>query len=391
MDYRRSFDVARDAEDVLDQLEEVIDAGAPDAAAPALLKATSRLRTLSLNADDSGGTIGSANQRAADLYARACREGNPDASKLARWLVKFRADSPGWPQVDLRDFVAAFDDRALTLYRKGVDALADKLVGADFWQRSDLREMQVELADHDRDVDRAVALLSGDDDRVMYGAIVSRLKAAGRGEDVLIWMDRAVAKGRLAVHQAGNDFWLHAQDIADTYREADRTDDAVEVLRSAFRSRPGSETYSMLLDFARLDAREEREREWAIDHVRSSTVTNASGGAVLIELALFDGDLDAAWDAATTYGPGHGWRELALASSADRPLAAAGLYRPFLAAELRQADTRKYPTIATTLVTMRQLHERGGRPADFAAYLAEVRATYAKRSSLMRELDKHGL
>ncbi|MGA8256987.1 MAG: hypothetical protein WB767_10475 [Nocardioides sp.] len=391
IDYRRSFEVARDAEEVLDQLEEVLEVGAADAAAPALLKATTRLRTLTLNADDSGGVIGNASQRSVDLYARACREGNPDPAKLARWLLKFRADSPGWPQVQLHNFVAAFDDHALATYRKGVDALADKLAAADRWQQTDVRDMQVELADHDSDVDRAVHLLSIDDEHVMYGAIVNRLKAAGRSDDVIAWMDRAVTKGRLSLHQGTQNYWLHPQDVADTYRDVGRLEDALAVFRSVFRGRPGVEAYRMLLDFARGEGCEEQERAWAIEHARQSATRAGGNGAVLIELALNDHDLDAAWDAATTFGPGHGWGPLARASAVDRPIAAAGLYKPHLEQELKYADTRKYPPIAKTLVTMKELYERGGRPADFDEYLAGVRETYAKRTSLMRALDKHGL
>ena len=57
---------------------------------PALLRALTRLRKITEQADDSSGSIGDQCQRAADLYARACRLGEPDPVKLATWLVKFR-------------------------------------------------------------------------------------------------------------------------------------------------------------------------------------------------------------------------------------------------------------------------------------------------------------
>jgi hypothetical protein len=99
--------VAREAEDLLDRLEPLLDAGAADAVAKALLRATTRLRQILLHADDSSGVIGSAGQRAVELYARACREGNPNPVSLAKWLVKFRRDSPGWPAVELSMFIDA--------------------------------------------------------------------------------------------------------------------------------------------------------------------------------------------------------------------------------------------------------------------------------------------
>jgi hypothetical protein len=141
IDYRRSFGVARDANEALDELQRHLDEGAADAARPALLRALTRLRTITLQADDSGGVIGDACQRAADLYARACREGAPDPVKLARWLAKFRAESPGWPQTVLPDFVPAFDAKALATYRNAITKLDAQNVGEDRGGRGqDLRE-----------------------------------------------------------------------------------------------------------------------------------------------------------------------------------------------------------------------------------------------------------
>jgi hypothetical protein len=129
VDYRRSFEVARDAQVVLDELEQHLNAGAADAVRPALLRALTRLRTITQHADDSSGSIGDACQRAADLHARSCREGRPDGRKLARWLAKFRDESPGWPQTPLSDYASAFDEKALAVYRKAVAAL-DRAVGS---------------------------------------------------------------------------------------------------------------------------------------------------------------------------------------------------------------------------------------------------------------------
>jgi hypothetical protein len=107
IDYRESFDAARDVQALLDDIETLLDAGANDQVRPALQRALTRLRTVMLNADDSAGVLGDACQRAAELHARACVEGKPDGVVLARWLVKFRAESPGWPDLTLAMYVPA--------------------------------------------------------------------------------------------------------------------------------------------------------------------------------------------------------------------------------------------------------------------------------------------
>jgi hypothetical protein len=58
---------------------------------------------------------------------------------------------------------------------------------------------------------------------------------------------------------------------------------------------------------------------------------------------------------------------------------------------LRHPDTKRYPGIAATLATMAELYERGGRSADFASFIAQIRQDYGRRPSLMKAQDAKGL
>jgi uncharacterized Zn finger protein len=387
VDYRRSFEVAEAASEMLDELENHLNSGAAEVARPALLRALTRLRKLIEQVDDSSGSIGDQCQRAADLYARACRLGEPDPVKLATWLVKFRADSPGWPTLVLADFVDAFDEKALGTYRRAVAALDRKLEDRDQWKRSEVDAMLLELADHDGDVNRAVDLLA-QREHPQYGAIVDRLRAAERTEDAVAWIDRAVAAGRVTSHGGGNEYWLSPDDVAKTYQGLGRIEDAVAVLRADFVRQPSVPTYRVLLDFAAGVDRADTERTWAFDHARQLAASDRhAAGAVLVQLSLSEGDVDAAWLAADRYGPGWAWRELADRGAEARPVDAADLYRPQLESDLRHPNSKLYPGIAATLATMAELYERGGRSADFTSFIAQIRQDYGRRPSLMKALD----
>ncbi|MEQ3553764.1 DUF6880 family protein [Pseudonocardia nematodicida] len=388
IDYRHSFDVAKDANAVLDELEDHLDAGAPDTVRPALERATTRLRALALQADDSAGVIGDAGQRAVDLHARSCREGSPDGRRLARWLVKFRVGSPGWPEVVLDDHLAGLGDAGLTAYRAavaGLDPTGDTLF--------EIERMRLELADHDGDVDAAIDILQHGGRSPTYGGIVRRLRAAGRESEVLGWMDRAIADGRVSgrLGPSGADHWLDPADVARVLLGAGRPDDAVGVLRTEFTSRPDRTTFAALLAFAGELGRREAEREWALAHARSRAGSHERG-AVLVDLALGEGDLAAAWAAADEFGAGAGWRDLAEASRDERPLGAAQLYRSEVDAQLEGgADTRVYASVAETLVDVRELHRAAGSEEDFVQYLRVLRETYRRRTSLMTALNRNGL
>ena len=338
VDYRRSFDVAKDAQAMLDELEGHLATGGADLVRPALLRAVTRLRTVTLNADDSSGLIGDACQRAVELYARSCVEGNPDRVKVAKWLVKFRDESPGWPQTTLPMFVEAFDEPALAAYRRAVAALEKKHQGVDHWQRFELDEMLLELADHDGDVDRAVEVLAAQE-HPAYVGIVERLRAAGRHDEALAWIDSAVAEGRLTLRSQGS-YWLDAVEVAKLYAGLGRHDDALKVLRGQFEQRPGRASYLLLLDLAAELGRWDEERAWALARAREQAAQPYVEGAALIEILLGEGDLDEAWRVAREFGAGSMWEALAVASAETRPLDAAGQYRPSVEADLTYPDTK---------------------------------------------------
>jgi hypothetical protein len=392
VDYRASFDAARDVQVLLDDLEALLDAGAADQVRQPLERAVTRLRKVMLDADDSAGVLGDACQRAAELHARACVESAPDGVKLARWLMKFRVESPGWPDVTLGMYASALGQRGLGMYRTEL-ARQDALhAEADRFSRFEIDRMLLELADHDGDVDEAVRLLSRDAEHTAYGAIITRLQSAERDRAVLEWVDRAVGAGRLSHHgdSRSNDYWLAPAQVSDIYRSAGRADDAIGVLRDHFRRRPGPDSLRLLIGAADSPAAAERDRAWALTTAEQDAARRGDGSA-LIRIAIADGDLVAAWSAAEHFGAGEAWRELADASADDVPFDAAQLYRPYLDKLLRDANTRIYPEVARTLLIMRDLYVKVGEQEAFRALLGELRERYKRRTSLIAALDRAGL
>ncbi|WP_157557530.1 SWIM zinc finger family protein [Intrasporangium oryzae] len=389
--YRRTFEIGSDIQSVLDDLEELVDHGGSDVARPALLKALTATRRLTLHADDSGGVIGDACQAAADLYARACREGDPDGVKLARWLLKFRKDSPGWPETPLDGFAPAMGDKGLALYRKGVLELDVEMRGRDQIERFGVDQMLLELADHDGDVEAAIAVLSRDPKRLAYGEVINRLVAAGRETEALAWTDRAVAAGRVGLLEGygqRNEYWLDPVEVADRYLAHDRRDDALAVLRRAFSRQPGRAAYEVVGRFAdRLD-HGAVERAWARDEARRAAQGPHATGQALVEIFLGDGDLEAAWGAADEFGPGDAWSRLAEASKEVRPMQAVALHLAALRPKLERADPRMYAEVAKQLVTMRAFYEAGGALDAFEALIRELRETYRRRPTFIAALDR---
>lgn len=95
--------------------------------------------------------------------------------------------------------------------------------------------------------------------------------------------------------------------VAAAYRQIGRIDDAISVLRAEFVREPGADAYRTLLDFAAAVDRADIERGWALDHGQEIAV-GFRAGSVLVQIALSEDDVDAAWDAADRYGAGWVWK-----------------------------------------------------------------------------------
>ncbi|KAA0024216.1 SWIM zinc finger family protein [Antrihabitans cavernicola] len=393
VDYRRSFDVANEADALLDELEGHLDGGAADVVRPGLLKAVTRLRAITLQADDSSGSIGNACQRAADLYARACREGEPDRVALAKWLAKFRDDSPGWPETTLPDFAAAFDERAFTTYRKAVARIDAKYPSdTDGYSRFEVDRMLLELADHDGDVDRAVEILSYRSDRVDFAGIVDRLRAAERVDDAFAWVERAVVAGRISSsHSTARMYWLSPEEAAEEYVARGRTEDALDIQRNEFARRSEPARFRALMELAERVGSPEVERERAYATLATLARQPFGSGAARIRIAIGEDDLETAWSVAEEFGAADSWQELAGALAKKYPGRAATLYKPRIDQALTVTDSKRYAGIADMLRQMRDLSKRAGGSAEFADYLDGIRAQYARRPALMAQLARRGL
>lgn len=243
--------------DVLDEVERHLDAGHAEQMLPVVERALTGLRQVGEDAEEADGLIDGAVGRVVTLYARACEAGHPEPVVLARWLVAFRADLPGWLDLSLEEFAGAFDEPAWLAYREAVSALdATWTPDAGF---DEVTAMSLELADRDGDVDRAIELLQRDG-RTPFTPIIERLRAADRANDALAWLDRGVREGMVDAGPYGSKYDIAASTVADLYFAADRADDAIAVLTEVFKRRLDTASYRMLLETAALAGREDAVR-----------------------------------------------------------------------------------------------------------------------------------
>ena len=235
LDYHDPFyedvdDGAQGVEEVVDELERHLDGGAHPVVRRVLQHLLTRLGDLARDADNADALLGVA-ERASTLFGRTVA-GHPDPVGLARWVVGFRVEYGGWPSLTLDAVAHAFDEPAWVAYRASVAALGGGEPSADPY-RSETDRMLLELADHDGDVDRAVALLSGGD-HPYYREIFRRLRDAGRPADILAWLDQAVTQGCVDVAWRAGPTIVPVEDAVDAYLDGGRPDAALAIARTLF-------------------------------------------------------------------------------------------------------------------------------------------------------------
>jgi hypothetical protein len=388
LDYRDPFygdeadDGVQTVEEVIDELERHLDTGANEVVRRALEHLLTRVGDLARDADDADALL-EVMERASALFGRAV-EGHPDPVGLACWVVGFRVEYGGWPSLALDSVARVFDGPAWAAYRASVAALGGGGPGADPY-RSEVDRMWLELADHDGDVDRAVALLSGSD-RSYYVEIVRRLGAVGRQAEVLDWLGRAVADGSVDFAWREDHTVVAAEEAAEAYLDGGRPEAALTVPRTLFSRDLSVAAYRLLDEVAARCGCWDEQRGWAFEEATSRAHT--LGGADLIRLRIADGDVGLAWEAADAFGAGHAWSELVGASEAGFPLRAARLCMTQVQDLLGMPNSKQYPRIVGLMVRARSLYEKAGHLSEADAESIRLREAYRRRPALMAEMNR---
>ena len=286
----------------------------------------------------------------------------------------------------------------MAAYRRAVDAAAEQAEAQGDRPGFELGSMLLELADLDGDVDRAVELLSREE-HPRYAAIIERLVAAGRRDEALARLDRAVAESRIDApgtdpwrDTGANPYWVRPGRAL--YLEAGRSGGALGLARDLFHSNPRPTTLDFLLATAERLGRREEELDSALAWVDGRDWRT---GDTAIALALHLGDVGRAWAAADRWGVDRAWMSLADVQPQPRPDDAIELYRRDIERALLKAGRPSARRAAAAAVRMRLIaaaadaRDGGGRVEAFTAWVGGLREAHRRRPTVGQEFDREGL
>ncbi len=406
--YREMYDYVANVNSVLDSLQDLVGDGHAEQVIALAEHAIDRAEDAVGSVDDSDGWMSGIAERLHDLHHDACLAVKPDPVTLARNLFD-RERHAG----DLDVFFGAagtyadvLGDKGLVEYRRLAqeewDALPSLGPGQEERSYSSRRfritNIMESLAALTGDVDAVVDVLARDQScAYQFVRIAEVYRGAKRYEDALAWAEKG-----LALH-GGSDSRL-VEAAAQEYHRAGRGEDAVRVAWDAYDATPGLRTYQQLAEQAQRADLWPDWHEQALELLRKR-ITQANkqptkgraspwssyglDSSTLVEVLLFDGDVEQAWTEANGAGCRRVlWLRLAALREAEHPLEVIPIWQAEVERRIDAKNNQAYAEAVDLIARVGRLMLAADRAPDFSPYLMKLRATHKPKRNLIKLFDE---
>ena len=371
VDWRGVADYAEGLRTLLDRLERLSSGGRATAVAELMVHFLKNMQEVFEAVDDSEGEVTAAVQRAVEIHLAACRETQPDPVDLAQWLFAQELGSEWAAFEDLRlDYAEVLGEAGMAEYRRLAHEAWAATAVKDRAGQHTLRGILDDFARQDGDLDARIALrsahLSGP---YAYLEIIQICLEAERQDLALKWAREAV----WIFEDAPNVRLVSL--AAQLEEQAGRRDEAVSMLWRAFERSPD---LALLTDLKRLSPVDVAEQ--------AAEILKAKGrSAMLFELQLAEGRLDAAWQMADDGVIGE-WRLKALADASHQThrQKARAVYERLAESSVRLANAGAYDT-AIKLIRLRS--QVCDDPASQAAFISDLSQRHKAKRTFIQRLE----
>lgn len=400
--YREVWGYVRGIEETIDSLDELLAQGRAGEVVELAEYALAAFEQALEEIDDSDGQMADVAARLEELHLDACRLAELDPVALAERLFE-REMEGDWDVFDraVLRYADVLGDSGLERYRELARARWAKVPelapGENSRERfggrfritrimETLAELSGSLTDQiavrERDLASAYSFLQ----------IAELCRSHGDHDAALEWAERGMAEFPDAPDSRVRTF------LIEEYRRRDRIADAIEHSWTAFVSRPTLDAYRELATDAKALGEWTERRTAAIpllktpepaEDTKTPCWSRHAGNSELARVFLWEDDPEAAWQAAGEGGCVDTlWLQLADLRRAEHPEDALTVYRRQVEATIAGKDKRSYAEAVRIIdQTIRPLFTECDRPADFDAYVAEVRATHRPKRNLMKAMD----
>lgn len=354
-------------------------------------------------ADDSDGMLAAILGDLRRLHLAACRAARPDPVRLARELFKAGLHGEWDTFVDAsKEYAEVLGDEGLAEFRHQAEAQWAQLPTLGPGQndldkygfRFRITHIMETLAEATGDVEALLEIKKRDlSEPYNFLEVAQIYRQAERFDEALEWAERGLAAFNYAADIRLIDF------AAEEYQRRGRHAEALQLIWRQYTTHPGLERYQKLYRFATAADQWPFWRAQALEHLRGDLkrkhkhgpqyrwMADAFDHSRLVEIFLWEGDIDAAWQEALSGGCSLLlWERLGRLRETEHPADAIAAYQRLVDPIVDQRNNSAYDEAAEILKRIKQLMVRLHNNQDFHEYLEKVRARHRQKRNFMKRI-----
>ncbi len=406
IDYRAARDFSLGISQVVGSIADLLTEGFAAEVIELAEYSLGKVEAAIMQTDDSAGYMGGILNELQAIHLAACQKAMPDPEALAERLFN------GEMQAQFDTFHGAAETYAKLLGKRGLAAYHRCAEAA--WAKVPqiqpgetnpeahgktyrIKSIMETLARHSGDIETLVAVkardLSSAYKFLEIGTIYSEAKQYDRA---IVWAERGIKAFAARPDHRLREF------LAGEYHRQKRHSEAMQLIWDNFADNLQLETYKALKIHADRVSQWTAWREKAVAYIRDEIKRSQNGAvaarsnrwawsghlsdhSLLVQILLWEGDVESAWHEARTGGCyDQLWMELALKREKAFPADAAPIYQKQVEALINQKNHASYAEAVKLIRRIKGLMAGLGQTDEFGGYLAAIRATHKpKRNFIM--------
>lgn len=409
VDYRSARDFSVGIDQVVDSIADLLKAGCANEVIELAEYALGKVEKAILSMDDSDGRMGGILQRLQELHLEACNKAKPDPVKLAECLFDWEMRT----HFDIfyravETYAELLGEKGLAAYRRRAEAVWDKVPQTKPGQRDPeafgntfrIKSIMEALAHQSGDVDALATIKARDlSNAYTFLQIAEIYREAKQADKALDWAERGVKAFPNRTDSRLLEF------LGDEYHRRQRHDAAMQLVWKIFVENNSLEHYQTLKQHADRIHQWPAWREKALGFVRAEIESekkqplqkrqawgwnrNTSDHSFLVQIFLWENDVEAAWREAQTGGCRDSWwMELARLREKNFPADVVPIYQKQVDVLVNQKSNESYSASVKLVGKIRGLMTSLDQARQFDAYLAALRTTHKPKRNFIKLAER---
>ena len=410
VDYRAAHGFSLGINQVVDSIADMLEQDYAVEVIGLVEHALAKVENATLQMDDSDGNMGGILSQLQEIHLAACQKAKPDPEELAGRLFKWEM------QTHFDTFYGAaatyaelLGHRGLAVYRRCAEAAWARVpqtrpgekdpeeYGASFR----ITHIMETLARQSGDIEALVAIKARNlSSAWAFLQIAEIYRDAKQHDKALEWAERGIKAFPEKTDSRLREF------LADEYHRRKRHDEALQLIWADFTENAGLATCQKLKEHADRIGQWPGWRDKALTLIRTNIEREkkrmaqrpargwdwqvyASDHSLLVEIFLWEKDVESAWREAQAGGCHDSWwMRLAAQREENFPADTIPIYQKQVGNLINQKNNGSYEEAVKLLRRIRDLMTRLQQTGQFAGYLTVVRATHKAKRNFVKLAER---